>query len=356
MIRPHNFLTLVLWLAAGPLLAQSRIDLSTLEKGMVGVPTQVLVLGTVHLREAPKEFRAESLQPLIDRLAAFRPDIITVERISGEGCDLFARHPAVYPPEDELPYCPETATAKAATGLDVPAAIAEVQRTLKTWPSQVTPGHRRHLAAAFLASNDVMSALVQWYELPEPERHSGDGLNDALVAQLNEASASDNESNQIAARLAARLGLQRVYPIDDHTGDNIDVADAEAYGRAVQQAWDVAKARSAPLGERINRLWKTGDVLALYRYLNRADVLRTQIDSDFGAALRDTSPKQYGRLYVSGWETRNLRMVANIHAAFRESPGARVLTIVGSSHKPWFDNLLGQMQGVRIVDVERVLE
>ncbi|GAB3355760.1 hypothetical protein [Lysobacter tyrosinilyticus] len=40
--------------------------------------------------------------------------------------------------------------------------------------------------------------------------------------------------------------------------------------------------------------------------------------------------KNYGQLYVAGGETRNLRLVANIRAAFRERPGARVLSIVGS--------------------------
>src|SRR5690606_40542592 len=49
-------------------------------------------------------------------------------------------------------------------------------------------------------------------------------------------------------------------------------------------------------------------------------------------------------------------MVSNIRAAFADRPGSRVLTIVGATHKHWFDALLGQMQGVDIVDVEQVLE
>jgi hypothetical protein len=58
---------------------------------------------------------------------------------------------------------------------------------------------------------------------------------------------------------------------------------------------------------------------------------------------------------VGGWEIRNLRMVANIRETFRERPGSRVLVIVGASHKPWFDNWLGQLQGVDIVDVAQLL-
>ena len=48
-------------------------------------------------------------------------------------------------------------------------------------------------------------------------------------------------------------------------------------------------------------------------------------------------------------------MVANLRAAFREHPGTRVLAVVGASHKPWFDALLGMMQGVEVVDAARVL-
>lgn len=129
-----------------------------------------------------------------------------------------------------------------------------------------------------------------------------------------------------------------------------------AYGKAVMAAWDVAAPAAAPMRKQEEELTRRGDMLALYRFVNRPDMLRIGIDSDFAAALQDPSPSHYGQLYVAGWEARNLRMVANIRVAFRDQSGARVLSIVGSSHKPWFDNLLGQMQGVDIVDVERVLE
>jgi hypothetical protein len=59
---------------------------------------------------------------------------------------------------------------------------------------------------------------------------------------------------------------------------------------------------------------------------------------------------------VAGWEIRNLCMVANVRETFRERPGARVLSIVGASHEPWFDHWLGQLQGVNIVDTAEVLE
>jgi len=331
------------------------VDLERLDQAMPGPRAQVLVLGSVHLSELGDGFKAESLEPVLARLAAFQPDVITIENIDGEGCDLFARHPGVYPADNLAPYCFDTAPAKKATGLDVPAAIVEAKRLLAGWPARPEPAQRRRLAATFMAAGDPASALVQWLQLPTRERRVGDGLDEALVAALVKRANGRNESNVLAAVLAARLGLQRVYPIDDHTGDNVDITDEQGFEKAVRAAWDAGRPKAAAMRARVQELEKAGDLLALYRYINRPEVQQLAIESDFGAAMGDPSQGRFGRMYVAGWETRNLRMVANIRAAFRERPGARVLSVVGSSHKPWFDALLAQMQGVDIVDAERVL-
>jgi hypothetical protein len=339
-------------------MAQAQVDLSALDREMAGPRAQVLVLGSVHLSELQEGVEPGSLEPLLARLVAFKPDVITIEAIPGESCELMARQPAVYDPDSVSRYCSKPDAARAATGLDVSAAIAEVGKALASWPAKPAPDRRRHLAALFMATGDNASALTQWLQLPQAERRTGDGLDAALVAQLDKAMTLDNESFQIAARVAARLGLPRVFPVDDHTGDNAAIPDAEvgAYADAIRQAWSASAAQLQPLREREDALAKRGDMLALYRYINRPDVRRVQADGDVGAAMRAASPKRYAQVYVAGWETRNLRMVANIRAAFRERPGARVLSIVGASHKPWFDSLLGQMQGVEIVDAEKVLQ
>jgi len=332
---------------------QAAVDLSTLDQGMAGPRTQVLVLGSVHLSQMPKGFKPESLQPLLARLAAYQPTIITIEAVSGETCDLMARYPALYDPEDVKTYCWDTQAARAATGLGIPEALAEIDKTLRNWPAQPTPADRRHLAALFMASGDNASALTQWLQMPESERHAGDGLEQALVEQLQKFMTYRNENFSIAARLAARLGLQRVYPVDEHVGDM--QVDTGAYGKAVEKAWAAAAARAQPLREHEAVLRQAGDILGLYRYVNSPLWQQTEIGIDFGAALGDKSSRHYGQLYVGSWEARNLRMVSNVRVAFREHPGARVLSIVGASHKPWFDRLLGLMQGVDVVDAEKVL-
>ncbi|KQQ75868.1 hypothetical protein ASF73_06170 [Xanthomonas sp. Leaf131] len=340
-----------------PCIAHAQVDLSQLDAEMAAPRTQVLVLGSVHLSQLPKgsDISSARLQPLMDRLAAYKPTIITVENLSGETCDLMRRHRAVYLPEDSATYCPDTSEAARATGLDVPTAIGQVRAALKSWPNAPTPAQRRHLAALFLASGDPSSALVQWLQLAHAEQRAGDGLDAALVARLRTAENRPNESNQLAARLAARLGLQRVYPADDHTGDNVDLGDPVAYGKAIQAAWEKAAPRANAMREREDQLASEGKLLELYRAINLPASQQLAIAVDFRAALSEDSPQRYGYRYMSGWEIRNLRMVSNVRASFAEQPGARVLAIVGAMHKPWFDNWLGQLQGVDIVDAAQVL-
>ena len=49
-------------------------------------------------------------------------------------------------------------------------------------------------------------------------------------------------------------------------------------------------------------------------------------------------------------------MVANIRATFVNQPGARVLNIVGASHKGYFEAYLDMMHDVKLVDAEAVLK
>lgn len=338
--------------AASPLMAQAQVDLTQLDRDMVGPKSKVLVLGTVHLSGMPEGFKPAALGGVIEKLAAFKPDIVTIEQEPGEDCDLAARHPAKYGPD----WCPSTAAAKAATGLDIPAALAEIDKTLKNWPAQPAPAQRRRLAAAFLAASEPASAYVQWLHLPESERHAGDGLDAALVERLSKLVARKNENYMIAAPLAARLGLQRVYAVDNHTGDRLDVADIKAFGKSIQAAWDLSNGESKQRQKIQEQMSLADDLLPLYRYINDPNGTRVAAESNILGPMRAKSAEGYPQIWVGGWEVRNLRMVANIRETFRERPGARVVSIVGVSHKPWFDSWLGQLQGVEIVDIEEVLK
>lgn len=321
-----------------------------------GAPNAVMVLGTPHLSNLPKSFDPATLAPLLDRLAAWKPDIITVEALSGPQCDFMRHYPDRYRDTIEG-YCWDPAPARAATGLDVPAATAEMDRLLAAWPARPTAAQRRHLAAVFLAAGDRGSALVQWLRLAAPERHAGDSLDAALLAQLGELMTRRDETMLIAARLAARLGLDRVWPVDDHTAD-APISDEKAYEAAITRAWDnPAAARRSATDKTIEANLTTGDaLLALYRAENAPQLADLIFASDFGAALAEPSPQAFGRRYVGYWETRNLRIAANIRDILGIHPGSRALVLIGASHKPYLEAYLDEMHDVSLVDTKAVLK
>ena len=330
-------------------------DTSKLKGPRTGAPNELLVLGSPHLSGLPAAFTPEQIQPVVDKLAAWHPQAIAIEAVSGAQCDFMRHYPDRYKDSVET-YCWDPAPAASATGLDVPAATAAWGKMLADWPATPSASNRRHLAALFLAGGEGASALVQWLRLPESERRAGDGLDVALVARLEKLRTRHDESLLIAAALAARLGLERVYSMDDHTADS-PVADEKGFDAAISKAWDnPASTKRRAMGEKLEAdLGKPGAMMAMYRAYNAPDQARLAFDSDFGATLEEPSAGHFGRSYLGGWETRNLRMAGNIRDMFAAQPGIRGLVIVGASHKGYLENYLDQMHDMRIVDVEAVL-
>jgi hypothetical protein len=333
-------------------------DPSVLKGPAKGKPNEVMVLGTAHLAQLPAPFQPSSLAELNARLLAWKPGIVAIESLSGAQCANLRQFPSRF--KDTITrYCWDPAPARAATGLDVPAATAELDRLLRSWPTAPTPARRRHLAALFLAGGEPASASVQWLRLPAAERHAGDGLDATLVALLDAPQGvrgKGGEDMLIAAPLAAAAGLERVIAMDDHTSISLETDD-EGSGKAVARAWDnpVNARRLAAYKGLLGGLGDAAGVMTLYRALNEPAQARIIFDSDFGAALEEGSPQQFGRGYVTYWETRNLRMASNIREAIGDKPGSRTLVLVGVSHKWYLEAYLNQMHDVRIVSTDQVL-
>lgn len=142
-------------------------DPRLLKDDVPGQPNQVMVLGTAHISGWPDGFDPALLTPLIDRLAAWKPTIIAVESLSGAQCDMLRRHPARYAASVDN-YCWDPAPARAATGLDVPAANAEAEKLLAHWPAAPAPAQRRRLAALFLAAGNRIRRWCNGFGLTPP--------------------------------------------------------------------------------------------------------------------------------------------------------------------------------------------
>ena len=324
----------------------------------VADPSEVLVLGSPHL-SGIETLKPEWLAPLLDRLAAWKPQVITIEGLSGPECYLLRRYEKSWP-DTANDYCARTeamtALAAKTTGLDMPAAEAAAETAMAKIGPDAGPAKHRHLAALFAAAGNLGSAAVQWLRLAPAERRPGDGIDDALATALDETIVRRNENYLVAAALAARLGLERVYPTDDHLSDRVQAEAPPGQDKAMQAIWSGERPPLARQAQAMESELNDGQsLLAYYRFMNRADVGETFVRADMGKAFATASPEHFGRRYVGWWEVRNLHMVANVRAAIGHYPGRRALVIVGATHKPYFDAYLGMMHELRLVPAAQVL-
>lgn len=322
---------------------------------VAGPKSKVMTLASTHLAEHDG-WSAAMLQPLIARLVAYKPDIVTHEGVSGEQCETMRAFPDLYA-EPYGQYCWDPAVIRAKTRLGVAEALRAVRGTLADWPARPTAPQRRHLAMLFLAAGDRPSATVQWLRLAPADRVAGDGLDEAMVTILERKGKRPNESIDVAAVVAARSGLERVYAVDDHTSDGALVDEGKPFEDAIAKHFATVRAMPhlAALKERETKVTTADSMLDYYREMNAEGAQDSIVRADFGGAMAQHAPGTPARKYVGWWEVRNLRMAANIRAAFAGHPGARVLNIVGASHKPWYDMLMGTMADVEVVDSAAVL-
>ena len=316
--------------------------------------SQVAVLGTAHLSGLPEDFDKTRLSALIDKLAAWKPQKIAIENLSGSQCDYLKAYEFAYPGTWK-DYCRDPADARKALGLDGAAAEAEIERTLATAAIDRAPAQRRRLAALFLAAGEPTSAMVQWMRLPATERRTDDLLPQHLVDELEKLGAKRGESYILAVPLAVRLGHERLYPVDDHTGDRAGGPNDSLFEPEIMAIWknDAVNMRRAKDDAWNKRIAAGEDILSWYRWLNSPELGRLAVTGDFGAAAGAKVPGNSGREYLAYWETRNMRMVANIRQAV--GPSARLLAIVGASHKPYYERYLDVSSDIEIVDVDTIL-
>lgn len=322
-----------------------------------GNRSEIAVLATSHLRQSlPKDFDLKHFGPLLDKLEAWAPERIAVESLSGPQCDYLRAYVFLQGDKADT-YCSDPEPARKALGLSGPEAAEKIETLLNVPAADRPAEERRELAALFLAAGDPWSAIVQWMRLPAADRIARDGLNDELIEYLNKRMERRGENTVIAAPLAVRLGHERLYLVDDHTYKGNAFTDWEVYGKELPQIWDNDWVKEnekfwSSWGERVKNA-SDQTVLDWYLALNGPELGRRSMAGDFGAAAGAAVPGNSGRKYFAYWETRNLRMVANIREVIGD--GGRVLAIVGAGHKPHYERYLGVTSDLEIVDVREIL-
>ncbi len=163
-----------------------------------------------------------------------------------------------------------------------------------------------------------------------------------------------DERVQIGYRLAHRLGLTRVYAIDEQEADDGQAYFpfgpvrewAEANGRldALNAMDTTIAARVADLEQR-QRTQSIGSTLA---FMNRPEAALA--DKAFHYALMQfgSGDAQPGAVLNGRWFQRNAEIHARLMQAAR--PGDRIVVVYGAGHAAWLRDMVASTPGYRLVE------
>lgn len=320
-------------------------------------PSEILVLGSPHLAEMQGPFNATWLEPILTSVARFRPAAIVTEALPGEALHGLAAYGDLYPGVAEMFGAKRLQLSQEAAGrlrTSMPAAEAQARNMLQRWPSEPNPADRRKLAALFIAAGDLNSALVQWLSIAERERVASDGIGKDAATQLQKMVSSRNEIISIAVRLAVRLGLERLWAMDDQSDSDLFFAYADAVKKA-EQSPELAAARKRRLPPRFTSMSSPDTVLTAFREHNSDEAGKRDAENQWLARLESGAHAETHRSRIGAWEARNLRMAANIREVSARYPSRPILVLVGSSHKPYLEAYLRMMSDIRLVRASEVL-
>jgi hypothetical protein len=345
---------LIAVLAAAPAFSQT-FSPDSMDREAAAPPLQVMILGTPHLSGAPDGFRADMLEPVLDRLSAFQPTHVAVETPSAEHLRFLQSE------SDRLPGVADqfggaaialSETAAAVTGADPYEAAARLDGEGETLDRTT----RMILAAR---AGEAPRAVALWLSHDAAGREAFAAQAPALAEALTGLSQRRDETYLIGAHLAARFNPDTISGMDDWSSGDTFFAAIPRLQAMIEDDPVLSQAGADPalaaLGEASRSMVSAEATLEAYRFFNADDAQTERAQAEWAPFLAAPSDPEAARVRLAVWEARNLRMAANILELSQGRPGGRVLVVVGASHKPYLEAMLEQLGAINIVSAERVL-
>lgn len=298
--------------------------------------TQICVLGVNHL---PPDVPEGALTTARQRLLAWAPDAVAIEVIPGEQALCQSQVDPDWAEQGLLSIRAPRDCAVAVADLH-PWTLPEARaRAL----DPTTEPHDRVIA--WMAAYEPFTALLhaEGVDLPHPARQA-----------LDTVARDGREVWRIAGWVAARLGHQRLWPIDDLS--DYELTDAQ-WQRIQTAFWSSA----APLVEELHAeetaALAAGDLWPYWLRLNTPGMIdrHERLESGTFVATVSDDDAAVGRLRLAQWRSRNLHMAAYLRAVAGQHPGGRVLAVVGASHAgPLRAALSTDQHDIELVDLSEL--
>lgn len=168
-----------------------------------------------------------------------------------------------------------------------------------------------------------------------------------------------DERVQIGYRLAHRLGLTRVYAIDEQEGDGeptyfpyeavFDWAKANGRAADLEAMNQTIAVRVADLEQR-QRTQAVGPILA---FMNGPEPAAEDKAFHYALMTFGGGDAQPGAVLNGRWFTRNTEIFARLMQAAK--PGDRIVVVYGAGHSFWLRELVQNTPGFRLVEPDDYL-
>lgn len=325
----------------------------------VKLPTDVMVLGTMHLAVIQEPLSEDSLSSLIVKLKGFQPTAIAIEAL--RPADIIAMAHGVDEYRQTLEqFVGETALSLAkeeqkALGVTPAQAISQRNRLLTS--NSFSLEQREKLIRLAVAAYDINTAILHWQYHPKP--YSDAKLSLPLQEYLKKRASRNNEINQIAVVLAIQCGLNRLYPIDDQLdkdlypeviGRLMESFSKSKYTKLLRESEYVTKPQAL-----MAQAVKSGDWLPLYTWLNSEEYKAQVVNQEWRTFLDKDLAVKPSLERIALWEIRNLNMASHIMRVVAQNIGGKIIVIVGSNHRVFFEDYLSRMIGVNLVSFDTIL-
>ncbi len=327
--------------------------------------TDVLILGTPHLKSFQKNIDKEVFDSLLSVINKFSPDQIGIQALppnyflmlSEYKEDLNVTNPEIKKILDLGMLSQKVFKISFKKASDTSDSLLNQISFVKQ--DQINK-FRKDLVKMLVASYNIYTAALQWSYIPFDIRSKFTEIPKPIKEELESILSSYDEINLIAISLAKNLNLQRLIPVDDQQDKDIynkiipelnaQISNDSLYDRAINS--DIYKTTDTVFKESYNKK----NLLPYFLFINSQEYAIKDAEAQWGIFYKLNLKSGLDRTRAALWEVRNLNITSNIRRATSLKPGSKMLVIVNPSHKPFLEAYLSSLGDIKILQLNSLIK